>query len=141
MMIRVLRLRALCARFRDHCPALLNWNFRIHDRRDDSIHMIFVAQQAVLTRCAAGVTGLAEFFFYGAEIGREVFRISLLVALQIRTTVFHTVAGQTTATFQDAEMRFMDEIREASLFRLDLWRREIDYAASPDLVNATAFRA
>lgn len=104
--------------------------------------MIFVAQQAVLTRRAAGVTGLAEFLFHRAEIGCEVVRISLLVALQIRTTLLNIVAGQATAILQDAEMRFMDEIREASLFRRDFWRREIDRPASgPDGVNAVAFRA
>jgi len=104
--------------------------------------MIFVAQQAVLTRRAAGVTGLAEFLFHFAEIGYEVFRISLLVALQIGTTLLNIVAGQTAAIFQHAEMRFMDEIREASLFRLDFWRGEIDQSASTlEIVDAMAFRA
>ncbi len=78
--------------------------------------MIFVAQQAVLTRHAAGVTGLAEFLFHRAEIGHEILRIALLVALQIGAAFLKVMAGQTTAIFQDAEMRLMDEIREASLF-------------------------
>ena len=48
-----------------------------------AIHMIFVAHQAVLTRRAAGVTGLAEILFHLTEIGHEILRITLLVALQI----------------------------------------------------------
>ena len=52
---------------------LLNWEFRVHDGRGHAIHMIFVAQQTVLTRHAAGVTGLAEILFHRAEIGRRKF--------------------------------------------------------------------
>ena len=104
--------------------------------------MIFVAQQAVLTRHAAGVAGLAEFLFHRAEIGHEISRIALLVALQIGAAFFKVVAGQTTAILQDAEMRLMDEIREASLFALDRRRREIDDPPfAPDIVDAVAFRA
>ena len=90
--------------------------------------MIFVAQQAVLTRHAAGVTGLAEILCHRTEIGHEILRIALLVALQIGPALFKDMAGQTAAILQDAyaltypdrlEMRLMDEIREASLFALD----------------------
>ena len=113
--------------------------------------MIFVAQQAVLTRRAAVVTGLAEILFHLTEIGREILRIALLVALQIGAVFFKVMAGQTTAILQDAyaltypdrlEMRLMDEIREASLLALDRWRGEIDYPPfALDIVNAVASRA
>ena len=104
--------------------------------------MIFVAQQTVLTRHAAGVTGLAEILFHRTEIGHEIFRIALLVALQIGAAFFKVMAGQTTAILQDAEMRLMDEIREASLFALDRRRGEIDEPPlAPDIVDAVAFRA
>ena len=79
--------------------------------------MIFVAQQTVLTRHAAGVTRLAEILFHRTEIGREILRIALLVALQIGAAFLKVMAGQTAAIFQDAEMRLMDERREASLLR------------------------
>ena len=107
---------------------LLHWDFRVHDRRVHAIHMIFVAQETVLTRRAAVVTGLAEILFHFAEIGYEALRIALLVALQIGAAFFKAMAGQTPAIFQDAdaltytdrlEMRLMNEIREASLFALD----------------------
>ena len=121
---------------------LLNWDFRVHDGRGYAIHMIFVAQETILTCHAAGVAGLAEFLFHRAKTGHEILRIALLVALQIGAAFFKVMAGQTTTILQDAEMRLMDEIREASLFRLDLWRREIDDpATAPDIVNAVAFRA
>src|SRR3970282_1534815 len=101
--------------------------------------MIFVAQQTVLTRHAAGVTGLAEILFHRTEIGHEILPIALLVALEIRAAFFKVMAGQTTAILQDAEMRFMDETREASLFALDRRRREIDYPPfALDIVNAVA---
>ena len=104
--------------------------------------MIFVAQQAILTSHAAGVTGLAEILFHRAEVGHEGCRIALFVALQIRAAFFKAMAGQTTATLQDAEMRLMDEIREASLFALDRRRGEIDDPPfALDIVNAVAFRA
>ena len=60
---------------------LLHWDFRVHDRRVHAIHMIFVAQQAVLTRRAAVVTGLAQILFHLAEIGHEILRVALFVAL------------------------------------------------------------
>ena len=113
--------------------------------------MIFVAQQAVLTRRAAVVTGLAEILFHLAEIGHEILRIALLVALQIGAAFFQAVAGQTTAILQDAnaltypdrlEVRLMDEIREASLFAVDRNRGEIDDPPfALDIVDAVAFRA
>jgi hypothetical protein len=96
--------------------------------------MIFVAQQAVLPRRVAVVTGLAEILFRLTEIGHEILRIASLVALQIEA-FFKVMAGQTTAIFQDAyaltytdrlEMRLMDEICEVSLFALDRKRGEID---------------
>ena len=59
--------------------------------------MILVAQQTVLTRHAAGVAGLAEILFHRTEIGHEVLRIALLVALQIGAAFFKVMAGQTTA--------------------------------------------
>jgi hypothetical protein len=78
--------------------------------------VIFVTQQTVLTRHPAGVTGLAETLFHRTEIRHEIPRIALLVALQIGAAFFKAMAGQTTAILKDAEMRLMDEIREASLF-------------------------
>jgi hypothetical protein len=60
---------------------LLHWDFRVHDRRVHAIHMIFVAQQAVLTRRAAVMTGLAQILFHLAEIGHEILRVALFVAL------------------------------------------------------------
>ena len=119
---------------------LFSRNFRIDDRRNHAIHMIFVAQQTVLARHAAGVTALAEFLFYPTKIGREISRIALLVALQIGPVFFKAMAGQTTAILQNAEMRLMHEIREAPLFVLD--RGEVDQpSAAPDLVDAVTFRA
>ena len=113
--------------------------------------MIFVAQQAVLTRCAAVVTGLAEILFHLTEIGHEILRIALLVALQIGAGFFKVMAGQTTAILQDAyaltypdrlEVRLVDEIREASSFAVDRRRGEIDDPPfALDIVNAVAFRA
>ena len=113
--------------------------------------MIFVAQQTVLTRHAGGVTGLAEILFYRTEVGHEILRIALLVALQIGAGFFKAMAGQATAILQDAyaltypdrlEMRLMDEIREASVFALDRRRGEIDETPfAPDIVDAVAFRA
>jgi hypothetical protein len=88
------------------------------------------------------VTALAEILFHRTEVGREILRIALLVALQIGATFFKVMAGQTTAILQDAEMRLMDEIREASLFALDRKREEIDYPPfALDIVNAVAFCA
>ena len=93
-----------------------------------AVHMIFVAQKAVLARRAVVVTRLAEILFHLTEIGHEILRIALLVALQIGGAFFKLMAGQTPAIFQDAdaltytdrlEMRLMNEIREASLFALD----------------------
>jgi hypothetical protein len=81
--------------------------------------VILVAQQAVLARHAAGVTGLAEILLHGAEVGHEILRIALLVALQVRATLFEAMAGQTAAVLQDAEVRLVDEIREASQLALD----------------------
>ena len=74
--------------------ALLIWDFRVHDRRDHGVHMIFVAQQTVLTRRALVVTGLAEILLHLAETRHEILRIALLVALQIAGLVFcKVVAG------------------------------------------------
>ena len=114
--------------------------------------MIFVAQQTILTRHAAGVTGLAEILFHLTEIGHEILRIARLVAPQIGGRPFFKVmARQTTAIFQDAdaltdtnrlEMRLMDEIREASLFALDRRWGEIDEPPlRPDIIDAVTFRA
>ena len=119
--------------------------------------MIFVAQQTVLTRRADIVTGLAEILFHRAEIGREVLRIALLVALQIGRGFFtgrgflEHMAGQTPAILQDAdaladpdrlEVRFMDEIGEAAPFALDRRGGEIDEAPFAfHVVDAVAFRA
>jgi hypothetical protein len=121
---------------------LFSWDSGVHDRRDHAIHVIFVAQQTVLPRHAAGVTGLAEVLFHRTEIGHEILRIALLIALQKGAVFFKAMTGQAAAILQDAEMRLMDEIREASLFRLDLGRGEIDQPASAlDVVNAVTFRA
>jgi hypothetical protein len=59
--------------------------------------MIFVAQQTVLARHAAGVTALAEILFHRAKIGHEILRTALLVALQVGAAFFEVMAGQTTA--------------------------------------------
>jgi hypothetical protein len=120
---------------------LLNWDFRAHDGRDHAVHMIFVAQKAVLARRAFIVTSLAEILFHLTEIGHEVFRIPLLVALEIRAALFEVMAGQTTAVLQHAEMRLMDEIRESSLLALDRRRGKINEPPfAPDIVDAVAFR-
>jgi hypothetical protein len=104
--------------------------------------MIFVAEQAVLTRCYRGVAGLAEFFFHRTETGNEILRIALLVALQIGPALLKVMAGQAAATVQDAEMRLMDEIREASLLRLEPGRGKVDQPPSAlDIIDAMAFRA
>ena len=113
--------------------------------------MIFVTQQTILTRRAGVVTGLAKILFHLTEIGHEILRIALLVALQIGPAFFKDMASQTTAIFQDAyaltysdrlEMRLMDEIREASPFAVGRNGREIDDPAfATDIVNAVAFRA
>jgi hypothetical protein len=129
----------------------LSWDFRVHDWRVHAIHMIFVAQQAVLTRCAAVVTGLAETLFHLTEIGHEILRIALLVALEVAVAFFKDMAGQTAAILDNPytltdpnglEMRLMDKIREASMFALDGKRGEIDHPPlSLDIVDAVAFRA
>ena len=113
--------------------------------------MIFVAQKAVLARRAVVVTRLAEILFHLTEIGHEILRIALLVALQIGAGFFKVMAGQTTAILQDAyaltypdrlEVRLMDEIREVSPFAVDRRRGEIDDPPfALDSVNAVAFRA
>src|SRR5262245_2776188 len=119
--------------------------------------MIFVAQQAVLARRAAVVAGLAKILFHRTEIGHDVSRIALVIALQIgrglfaRRGFFEDMAGQATAIFQDAyaltdpdrlEMRLMDEIGEASPFAFGRRGREIDDAPPAfHVVNAVAFRA
>jgi len=91
---------------------------------------------------AAGVTGLAKVLFHRTEIGREISRIALLVALQIGAALLKGMAGQTPAIFHDAKVRLMDKIREASLFALNRWRGEIDEPAlPPDIVDAVTFRA
>ena len=52
------------------------------------------------------------------------------------------MAGQTPAILHWAEMRLMDERREASLFARDRCRGEIDDPALVlEIVNAMAFRA
>src|SRR2546425_1143429 len=102
--------------------------------------MIFVAQYTVLTRHAAGVTGLAEILFHRTKIGHEILRIALLVALQIGAAFFKVMAGQTTAILQNAQMRLMDEIREASPFALDRRRGEIDEPPLAPIVDAVTFR-
>src|SRR5262245_44574699 len=136
---------------------LLGWDFRLHDWRVHAVHMIFVAQQAVLASRAAVVAGLAEILFHRTEIGHEVSRIALLVALQVGRGFFtgrgffKDMAGQAAAILQDAyaltdpdrlEMRLMDETGEASPFALGQRRGEIDDAPLAfHIVNAVAFRA
>jgi hypothetical protein len=118
------------------------WDSRVHDWRDHATHMILVAKQAVLTRRAGSVTGLAEFFLHRTKVGHEVLRIALLVALQIGAALLEVMAGQATAVLQNAEMRLMDEIREVSLLARHRRRREIDEPPlAPDVVDAVAFRA
>ena len=124
-----------------HHP-LLSWDPRGHDWRDHAIHMIFVAQQAVLACRALIVTGLAEILFHLTETGNESLRITVLVALQIGASLLKVMTGQTAAIVQDAEVRLMDEIREASLLRLEPGRRKIDQPPPAlDIIDAMAFRA
>src|SRR5690606_13075738 len=123
---------------------LTSWDFRLNDRRDDVIHMILVAQQAVLTRHVAGMAGLAELFFHCTEIGCESLRISLFVAFQIRATLLEVMAGQATAipVFQGAEMRLMDEFCEAALLALERGWGEIDDTPfARDVIDTVTFRA
>ena len=102
-----------------------------------------------MTRRAAGVTGLAEILFHRTEIGHEILRIALLVALQIGAALLKAMAGKTAAIllpagaiFHGAEVRLVDEVREASPLALDRRRREIDDPPfALDIVNAVAFRA
>ena len=120
----------------------MHWDLGVHDWRNHPVHMIFVAFETVLARHAAPVTSLAEILFHPAEIRCENLWIALLVALQIGAAFFEVMAGQTAAIFQCAEMRFMDELREASPFRLGRRLREIDEPPlALDIVNAVAFRA
>jgi hypothetical protein len=72
---------------------LLSWYFRTHDGRDNAVHMIFVAQEAVLARRAVVVTALAEILFHVTEIGDEILQIAPLVALQIGGAFFKVMAG------------------------------------------------
>ena len=112
--------------------------------------MIFVAQQTILARRAAVVTGLAEILLDRAEVRREISRIALLIALEIGSALFKNVTGQTSAIFNDAypltdpnrlKMRLMNEVREASSFVLDRKGGEIDHAPfAPEIVDAVAFR-
>ena len=98
---------------------LFSWDFRLHDWRDRAIHVILVAQQTVLARHSAGVAGLAEILFHRTEIGSEVLRIALHVALQIRPALFKVMAGQTTAILRCRMPKCLtDESSEASLFAL-----------------------
>ena len=130
---------------------LLIWDSRVHDWRDHAIHMIIVAQETVLTRRAAVVTGLTEILFHITEIRYEILWIASLVALQIGKGLFEVMAGQTTAIFQDAyaltypdrlKMRLMNKIREASPFALGRKRGEIDHPPfARDSVDAVALRA
>jgi hypothetical protein len=122
--------------------SLLNWNFRVHDRSDNAIHVILVARQAVLPCGIAGMTSLADIFFHRAEIGREILWIAVLVALQIWPVFFRVMAGQTAARPYYRKMRLMNEICEASPFAFDRRRRKIDESSLPrDVVDAMAFRA
>ena len=130
---------------------LLSWEFRAHDGREHAVHMIFVAQKAVLARRAVVVTRLAEMLLHLTEIGYEILRTALFIALQIGGAILKFMAGQTPAIFQDAdaltythrlEMRLMNEIREGSLFALDQKRGKIDDTPfALDIVYAVAFRA
>ena len=88
------------------------------------------------------MAGLTEILCHRPEIGHEILRTALLVARKIGAILFKVVAGQTTAALQHAEMRLMDEIREASQLALDRRRREIDDPAfARDVVDAVTFRA
>ncbi len=120
----------------------MHWNLSIHHWRDHAIHVIFVAKQTVLTRHAALVAALAKILFHPAEIRRKNLRIALLEALEIRAAFFEVMAGQTTAIFQCAEMRFMNKPRKASPLRFGRRLREIDESSfALDIVNTVAFRA
>ncbi len=111
-----LRVPAGWARVMAMALTLLSRDLRAHDRRDHTVHMIFVARQhTVLARHAGGVAGLAEILFHLTEIGHEILRIALLVALQIGAAFLEGYGrSEQPAVLQDAQMRLMDEIREAS---------------------------
>jgi hypothetical protein len=114
-------LQDLLSRFRLNRwqQTLLNRDFRVHDRRGRAVHVIFVAQQAVLPRLAAGVACLAKFLLHRAETCGKFSWAALFVALEIRAILFKAMASETAAIVHDAHVRFMDEIREASPFARD----------------------
>lgn len=74
--------------------------------------MILVAEQAILSRGGAVVTGLATVLLDCTELGCEVARIALLVALQVWPALFDRVAGETAAVAGDAEMWLMVKARK-----------------------------
>jgi len=94
---------------------------RLHDGRDNVVHMIFVAQETVLTRLARGVARLAEILFHRTEIGRETARIALLVALEVRAAFLEGVAGQAAAIVQDAKCgSWMKRVKRPCLLATDV---------------------
>jgi len=98
---------------------LLSGDSRVDGRCDHAVHMIVVAQQTVLSRFRAGVTRLAEVFFYFTEVGHEGERVAFLVTLEVRASLFEVVARQTTAIIHNAEMGLVDEMCELALFGVD----------------------
>ena len=117
-------------------------NLGARDRRHHVIHMILVTKQTVLTRHVAAVARLAAILFHRTEFGCEIMRIVLLIALQIRASFFKVMASQTTVISDDAEMRLVDETREASPCHCDGERREIDDPSfALEVVDAVALRA
>ena len=100
-------------------PRLVAWNLRAHGWHGRAIDVVLVAQQAVLTRHTAGMTGLAELLLHRGEVGNEDFRIALLIALQIGAVFPEVVTGQASAMLEHTEMGLVDETCEASLFDRD----------------------
>ena len=62
---------------------LLNGQLGIGDWGQHVVDMIFVAEQTVLPRHAAGMAAMAAILFYCTELGREIMRVVLTVAFQI----------------------------------------------------------
>jgi hypothetical protein len=106
------------------------------------MQMVRMAREAILARHGFRVARLAGFLFDRGEIGDEIERIALLIGFQVGATFLQGMAGEAAATVHDAQMRLMDEIREASPFALDRRRGEIDHPPfALEVVNAVAFRA
>ena len=59
------------------------------------------------------MASLAEFLFDRAKVRHVNLRVAVLIAFQVGAAFFQAMTGQAAAVIHDAEMRFMDEMREA----------------------------